>query len=258
MSEQHVKLGDFKKVLRAEMKALKARVNKAVVNTAKVGAEVCKSFVPSQFSEIAPGIKAIKDGNATVIRSHAPHSRAVEVGPGFHHVAMTTKGGGRGTFTTPNGQVFAGMGVMPDLGTLIAWIRQYGSGRGGGETGKSVRAMLKAIPVPKQPRRKRKAFAPEVMKVHHDPAVALACILVNSLKKHNKPHRFMQSALPAIWRTLDDNIQNAMTEKVSLSDAAAALAGSSSIGAGGAIGSGRRRLGATARKLAKRSGGKAS
>ena len=53
------------------------------------------------------------------------------------------------------------------------------------------------------------------------------------------------------------NVQNAMTEKVSLSDAIAALAGSSSIGAVGALGSGRMRLGAAARRLAKSSGRKA-
>lgn len=257
MAEQHIKLGDFQKALRRDMKALKARVSKAVVTTAKMGAEVCKGNVPPQFSEIAPGIKAIKDGKNVVIRSHAPHSNAVEVGPGFHQVTTTTKGGGRGTFTTPNGQVHAGMGVMPDVGTLIAWIRQYGSGRGGGEMGRSVRAMLKAIPTPKQPRRKRKAFAPAVMKVHHDPAVALAMILINSLKKHNKPWRFMQSAMPAIERLLDMNIQNAMDAKISLGDAIAALAGSSSIGSVGSLGSGRMRLGAAARRLAKSSGRKA-
>lgn len=243
MTEQHIKPEALRRVLRADMRALQKRVQAAVVKTAKAGVNICRSNVPDQFREIRPGIKVVKDESSILIRSHAPHSDAVERGPDT-------------TFQSFSAQRHAEGGNTPDIPTLTAWVRAYGSGRGGGDAGRMVRRGLRGLV-----QRARRGKNGQGRASPIDAPRQLAYAILGSITKHRTPHRFMQASLPAIEKLLDTMIQNAMDTKLSLGDSARALAASSSLGAGGAIGlggkRGRLKLGSSSRKLARTSGGKA-
>lgn len=239
MSEQHVKPGEFAKALRADMRALAARVRGAVAGTARAGVKICQGNVPAQFAEIRPGIKAGKEGRTVIIRSSAPHSDAVERGPD-HIIESFSR------------VLIEGGGNVPSIPDMTAWVREHGSGRGNDAASKLVRAGLRGLV-----QRARRGKQAQGRASPIDAPRQIAFAIIGSLQKHRTPHRFMQASLPAIERYLDWNIQNAMEAKVSIGDALAALAASSSIGAGGRMGTGRIRLPKAARQLARSSGKKA-
>lgn len=230
MLEQHIKLTDLKRAIAADMRNLKKRVSKAVLAAAKAGAEVCKSNVPGDFSEVVPGIKVIKDGGNVVIRSHAPHSDALERGPSMIVESFSK---------IPSD----GAGNLPDIPTMTAWVRQYGSGRGNDAATRMVKKGLRGLV-----QRARRGRNGQGRSSPIDAPRQLAYAIIGSLMKHRKPYRFMQASLPAITALLDNTIPNAMDAPVTLSDAVAALAASSSIRTD------RVRIGGAAHRLAKTSG----
>lgn len=229
MSEQFVKLKDLNKAIAADMRALKSRVSKAVVVVAKAGVEICKGNVPADFPEVVPGIKAGKDGGSIVIRSSAPHSDALERGP-----SMVVE-----SFSKIPAD---GAGNLPDIPTMTAWVREYGSGRGNNAAARMVKKGLRGLV-----QRARRGKNAQGRSSPIDAPRQLAYAIIGSLMKHRKPYRFMQAALPDINALLGIKIENAMQAKVSLSDSVAALAASSSIATD------RMRLGSAARRLARTS-----
>jgi hypothetical protein len=234
--EQIVKSGDLKRVLRADMRALQRRVQGAIVKTAKTGVAICQKNVPDQFSEVRPGIKVVKDGRSVVIRSHAPHSDAVERGPDT-------------TFESFSAQRHAEGGNTPDIPTLTAWVRAYGSGRGNDAASRMVKRGLKGFV-----QRARRGKNGQGRSSPIDAPRQLAYAILGSITKHRRPHRFMQASLPEIEALLDRLIQGAMDTKLTLGDSVAALAASSSITVG-VLGGGT--AGAAARRLARMSGKRA-
>lgn len=89
---RRVKPGDLERQLRRDLERLVGRVDKAIAETAKGGAEIVRENAPEAFGELRDGIEA----TATSIRSTAPHAAAVEVGSRPH---------------------------MPPFAPILAWVR---------------------------------------------------------------------------------------------------------------------------------------
>ena len=183
MSEKHVTPSTLARELRKDLRALSRRVKSAVRKTAKQGAEVCRTAVPTEFEEIAAGIIVV-DGK--IIRSTAPHSDPVERGARGYAMGNRLHGGN-----------------LPEPRDLIEYIRKHGSGRG--KVGKGVRRALKRLEI----RGKRGVGRHSDINAPRN----LAYAILNSLKKHQRPYRFMQAPLPIIQALLNTNVEAALTPK---------------------------------------------
>lgn len=161
----------------ADLRAMQRRVRGAVRRTAKQAVKICQANVPGEYSEIAPGIEAVEEDGAVLVRSHAPHSLIVEVGP-------------------PRGET----GAIGDVAALTAYIKRFGSART--KVGRSIRKRLGWF-VQKRTRSQGRSSpidAPE----------RLAWATLGHIRKYAKPHRFMLAGLPAIEKALASNIEDAL------------------------------------------------
>lgn len=213
--ERLVTPGQLGRKIAADLKAMQRRVKGAVRKTAKQAVKVCKANVPAEYSEIAPGIEALEEGGAIIVRSHAPHSDAVEVGVS----AFSTSG-------------------LPDPADLAAWIRRFGSART--KLGAKIRRQLRWF---KNPRKRGQGAS-----LPADAPLRLAYATIGHIRKHGAPRRFMKSALPDIEKALGSNIEDALSS-VGKAEIAALAAKSGLVAS--SIGAAAARLARTSGKKAK-------